>query len=104
MKTILIAILVTISFVLYLLQHRFSVNATQDIAKLEKTKQLLNEEVITLESECAKIFLYANLEQIAQRLNLSFPLKSPKQNQITNLPSLKTDALLIVDNKQMIDD
>ena len=73
MKRILLVIIIAMFFVLYLFQHRYSVLSTQQLAKLEKQKQLLNQEIIALEGEKTKTFLFTNLEDDAQQLNLFFP-------------------------------
>lgn len=83
MKTILIVILITCGFVFYLFQHRVSIDLTGIIMKQEKEKQLLNEEIIALESNCAKIFLFTNLEKIAQNLNLIY---NKNNNQFSQIP------------------
>jgi hypothetical protein len=76
MKRILIILLITAFFILYLFQHHYSINCTQTIAKLEKQKQLLQEEIITLETQKNKTFLFANLLDSAQLLRLTFPKRS----------------------------
>ncbi|MBS4015353.1 MAG: hypothetical protein KGZ86_02835 [Candidatus Latescibacteria bacterium] len=87
MKTIIITVIVAIGFVLYLFQHRCSFEQTQEITKLTKEVQLLSEEVTRLESQCARMFLFTNLEQTAQKLNLVYANKPAKSNdnQLTNL-------------------
>jgi hypothetical protein len=76
MKRILLVIAITSIFILYLLQHRYSVSSTQELAKLEKQRQLLKEEIIALESKEASVYLFTNLEDTAQQLNLFFPNKN----------------------------
>jgi uncharacterized protein (DUF3084 family) len=86
MKKILIILLITAFFIVYLFQHHYSINCTQEIAKLEKQKQLLQEELITLETQKNKTFLFANLLDSAQQLKLTFPKRPPNQvNSLTNL-------------------
>jgi hypothetical protein len=97
MRTIFITILVAGVFVLYLFQHRCSVESTQKITQLEKEIQLLQEEVINLQSQCARIFLYTNLEQTAQDLNLIFLIKSTKDksDRVSTHTSIQTQNRLI---------
>jgi hypothetical protein len=93
MKRILLVFFIASLFILYLFQHRYSVLTTQQLAKLEKQKQLLKQELILLEGEKTKTFLYSNLEDSAVQLNLLFPKNIPHNNltanknhgQITNL-------------------
>lgn len=93
MKRILLIILVASFFVLYLIQHRYSILETQQLEKLQKQKHLLQQELILLEGEKTKTFLFSNLEDNALQLNLSFPKNLPQfkslnqyhHNQITNL-------------------
>ncbi len=93
MKRILLVFFIALLFILYLFQHRYSVLATQQLAKLEKQKQLLKQELILLEGEKTKTFLYSNLEDSAMQLNLLFPKNivhnnltvNKNQEQITNL-------------------
>ncbi|MEO0074709.1 MAG: hypothetical protein ABIK31_01170, partial [candidate division WOR-3 bacterium] len=70
---------------LYLAQHRVSVRMTQEIVELQKTKQLISEELMALKTECAKTFLFSNLQESAQKLNListkNCPLPQTAQNQ-----------------------
>lgn len=72
MRVILVIILVTALFVLYLFKHRYSVAITQDIAKLEKDTRLLKDEIIMLEAKKNELFLFSNLEIAAKNLNLTF--------------------------------
>jgi len=86
MKRILIILLITAFFIVYLFQHHYSINCTQEIAKLEKQKQLFQEELMTLETQKNKTFLFANLLDSAQQLKLTFPKRPPNHtNALTNL-------------------
>lgn len=100
MKGIILIVFVALFFVLYLMQHRYSVIETQQMEKLQKQKQLLQQELILLEGEKTKTFLYSNLEDSASQLNLSFPKNIPSypsqqyktvnnnnHSQLTNLNS-----------------
>lgn len=79
MKKILIVLLITGLFILYLFQHHYSIKCTQEIAQLEKQKQLLQENIVRLETEKNKTFLFANLLTSAQQLRLKFPKRSITQ-------------------------
>lgn len=87
MKKIAWVILVTAFFILYLFQHRYSVSCTQELARLEKQRQLLKEEITGLECKAVNTFLFSNLEDTAQQLNLQFPsrTKNLKNNQPTQI-------------------
>ncbi len=60
----IVAILSTIA-VLYLLQHSWSVRLTQQLAKLEKERRLLVEEVESYEVELRKLQSFSRLESLA---------------------------------------
>ena len=85
MKKIVWVILITAFFILYLFQHRYSVSCTQELARLEKQRQLLKEEITGLESKEVNTFLFVNLEDTAQQFNLQFPskVKNSENNQPT---------------------
>jgi hypothetical protein len=90
MKKIAWVILVTAFFILYLFQHRYSVSCTQELARLEKQKQLLKEEITGLESKEVNTFLFSNLEDTAQQLNLQFPPKTKNSENIQPTQITKT--------------
>jgi hypothetical protein len=94
MKKIVWVILVTAFFILYLFQHRYSVSCTQELARLEKQKQLLKEEITGLESNRANTYLFSNLEDTAQQLNLRFPSKA--KNSENNQPTQITKTTIPV--------
>jgi hypothetical protein len=72
MKKIVWVIVVTGFFLLYLFQHRYSVSATQQLAQLEKQRQILKDNITALESKKANTFLLINLEDTAQQMTNQF--------------------------------
>jgi hypothetical protein len=70
MKKIVWVIVVTGFFMLYLFQHRYSVSATQQIAQLEKQRQILKENITALESKQANTFLFINLNDSAREMSM----------------------------------
>ena len=97
MKTILIVILIAFGFICYLFQHRYSIKCTQEIAQLEKDRQLLKEEITRLETEQARTFLWVNLENSAQQLGLVFPKNNLNREHIysqTTVNSNYSDSLI----------
>lgn len=96
MKGIIIILLITALSVLYLFQYNYSIKCTQEIAQLQKQKQLLQERIVSLETQKNKTFLFVNLLNSAQQLRLTFPKKtltqiSPTiQLSNTNLISVST--------------
>ena len=101
MKKIVWVILITAFFILYLFQHRYSVSCTQELARLEKQRQLLKEEITGLESNKANIYLFSNLEDTAQQLNLRFPskTKNSENNQPTQITKTATPVKQNVNTK-----
>ncbi len=68
--------------------------------QMEKEKQLLNEEIIVLETKCAKTYLFATLEQTAQRLNLKHT--SNFQNDKNNQATIKSKDQLVNETNQSL--
>ncbi|MCX7785930.1 MAG: hypothetical protein N2201_06895 [candidate division WOR-3 bacterium] len=84
MKKIALIILVAIFFILYLIQHRQSIIYTQEISQLETELEMRKDEVLKLEGEKNRIFLFANLEKTAVKLGLTYPRPNTTNNNEKN--------------------
>ncbi|MCX8015263.1 MAG: hypothetical protein N2748_04515 [candidate division WOR-3 bacterium] len=84
-KFIIIIVLFTGILIFSVWLHHYSIALTQEVVRLQKELQLLKEEVTRLEIEQNRVFLWTNLENRAQELNLiSPPNNKTKPNSILN--------------------
>lgn len=78
-RFVVIIVLFTGFLILYVWLHNYSIAITQEVVQLQKELQLLKEDVVRLEIEQNKVFLWANLEIHAKELNL-IPAPNKKPN------------------------
>jgi hypothetical protein len=68
---------------------------TQDIAQLEKTRQLLKEEITGLEGKKTMFFMFVNIEDLAQKLNLTFPKINYHNNTTRHAATFFKDTISV---------
>lgn len=89
MKKILLVIIVAMIFILYLVQHRLSVIYTQEITRLETELEMRKDEVLKLEGEKNRAYLFANLEKMAATLGLTYSQASYFSNEKNQISAEK---------------
>lgn len=89
MKGILIVFAIAALFVLYLVLHRYSIIYTQEISRLETELKLCKDEVLNLEAQKHRVFLFANLEKLALALGLTYPKTTAITNEKNQLSAEK---------------
>lgn len=89
MKGILIVFAIATFFVLSLVLYQYSIIYTQEITRLETELKLCKDEVLKLEAEKHRVFLFANLEKLALALGLTYPKTTTITNEKNQLSAEK---------------